>query len=378
MKYPSFSRMSARLGFTLAALVGAGAYAAACSNGEAREDFADAGVDAGPAPVVDSGPSITGDSGRAPFDPDANACESAAFEAKPVPLTLVVLLDRSGSMQMGGTDHWTPSTNAIRAFVDRSEVIGMELGLAYFPAKSGPENDIASYANLAVGIDTLPENVLPVMNSLASTTPTGGTPMAAGLEGTISAMRKYIKQTGPRAGGIVLVTDGEPNGGVDGVVTAAHGGANPPTGEPRISTFAVGMQGASFSTLNKIAVAGGGSETAFDVGQGAEMQQALLGALDTIRTGAIGCEYELPKPERGRLDTNSVEVRFTPGLNDPQATFRQVANLAACGATTGGFYYDDPAEPKQILLCPASCDAVSAGTPNAKVDIYLGCIFDTN
>lgn len=368
MKFPLVSRLT----FSFFVAFSATLLAAACGEGEAREDFPDSGLD-GAAPRPDSGPTITGDAGRTPFDPDAQSCESAAFEAQPVPLTLVVLLDRSGSMRMGGTDHWTPATNAIRSFVDRSEVIGMEVGLSYFPAKVTP----ADYTKLAVGIELLPENVLPIVNSLGSTTPDGGTPMGAALEGTISALRTYIKQTGPRAGGIVLVTDGDPTDGTERVVNAAKDGATPVAGEPRVSTFAVGMQGASFATLNKIAQAGGGSETAFNVGQGAQMQQALLNALDTIRTGAIGCEYTLPTPDRGRLDPTSVEVRFTPGLNDPQATFRKVDGLAACGATTGGFYYDDPVDPKQILLCPASCDVVNAGTEDAKIDVFLGCIYTT-
>lgn len=376
MKYTSSVRLSFRLGLFACGLVVATSLAGACGDGDARVDY-DAGIEAGP-PPFEAGPGIEGDSGNVPFNPDAGSCESATFEAEPVPLTLVVLLDRSGSMLSGGTDHWTPSTNAIRAFVDRSEVIGMEVGLNYFPSKVGTGSSNTDYATLAVPINTLPENVLPVMNSLAGTSPNGGTPMAAALEGTIQALRKYINDTGPRAGGIVLVTDGDPTDGKDRVISAATSGANPPTGQPRVSTFAVGMQGASFGTLNQIAMAGGGSETAFNVGEGASMQQALLGALDTIRTGAIGCEYVLPVPDRGKLNPESVEVRFTPGANDPSSTFRLVANLAACGATTGGFYYDDPAEPKQILLCPASCDVVNAGASSASVELFLGCIFGTN
>jgi len=366
MKIPTISR------FLILSVVGFGAavMTSACGESEAREDF-DAGVPDSGTPTADSGPGIEGDSGGRPFDPDAGSCESASIEATAVPLTLVVLLDRSGSMN---PNHWTPATNAIRAFVDRAEVVGMELGLSYFPSKSGSGSNPTDYASLAVAINTLPQNVLPVVNSLAATEPNGGTPMGAALEGTIIALRKYIRDTGPRAGGIVLVTDGDPTDGVSRAVSAAQGGANPPAGEPRISTFAVGMQGASFGTLNQIAAAGGGSDAAFNVGQGAAMQQALLGALDTIRTGAIGCEYVLPTPDRGVLDPASVEVRFTPGLNDPQVVFRKVDSLAGCGATTGGFYYDDPVAPTQIRLCPASCEAVSSGAEAAKVDIFLGCI----
>lgn len=374
MKYRSLVRPSAGLGLVLG-LLAAASVVPACGDEGARA-FEDGGVDAS-RPVFEAGPGIEGDAGRPQFDPDAG-CESASFAAEPVPLTLVVLLDRSGSMQMSGTDHWTPATNAIRAFVDRSEVIGMEVGLSFFPSKTGSGSTTGDYAKLAVPIDTLPENVLPVMNELGRTTPNGGTPMGAALEGTVQALRTYIATSGPRAAGIVLVTDGDPTDGKDRVIAAAQSAANPAAGTAKVTTFAVGMQGASFGTLNQIAIAGGGSDAAFDVGQGAGMQQALLGALDTIRTGAIGCEYVLPVPDRGKLSPESVEVRFTPGENDPSSTFRLVANVAGCGATTGGFYYDNPTEPTQITLCPASCDAVNAGASSAKVDVFLGCILPVN
>ena len=37
-----------------------------------------------------------------------------------------------------------------------------------------------------------------------------------------------------------------------------------------------------------------------------------------------------------------------------------------------GWKYDDPANPKHIVLCPASCDGIKTDL-NAKVQILLGC-----
>jgi hypothetical protein len=53
---------------------------------------------------------------------------------------------------------------------------------------------------------------------------------------------------------------------------------------------------------------------------------------------------------------------------------RRVESAAACGATTGGFYYDDPKNPARIILCPSSCEGVRKGRSTAKVDVFLGCI----
>ncbi len=308
---------------------------------------------------------------------DGGKCVSESVTGEPVPLALVILLDRSGSMT---TDMWASATNAIRSFVDRSEVVGMQVGLQFFPPVAGDQCDPNTYASLSVPIGPLPDNVLPIQQRLMSTTPTGGTPMSAALEGGILGMRTWMKEADPHAGAVILVTDGDPAGcgNIDAVASVAASGAKPSGKEAAVRTFAVGMQGATFSNLNKVALAGGGAPTAFNVGGGAAAQQALLEALETIRTSAISCEYILPTPppDKGILDPESVEINFTPGENDPTTTVRRVASEDACGTTTGGFYYDDPKNPKRIILCPATCEDVR-GVPveaKPKLDVLLGCI----
>jgi len=39
----------------------------------------------------------------------------------------------------------------------------------------------------------------------------------------------------------------------------------------------------------------------------------------------------------------------------------------------GGFYYDNPTNPTQIILCPSTCTAVK-GMTNPKIDVLLGCL----
>jgi hypothetical protein len=38
----------------------------------------------------------------------------------------------------------------------------------------------------------------------------------------------------------------------------------------------------------------------------------------------------------------------------------RVTGAAACDAQRGGWYFDDAANPKAILVCPARCTAVKA------------------
>ena len=133
-----------------------------------------------------------------------------------------------------------------------------------------------------------------------------------------------------------------------------------------------------------IAQARGGAPKAFNASGAATdagtAKEQLLKPLDAIRSGALGCEYIVPTLEasKGSVDPTSVTIEFSPGKNDPSSNFARVENEAACGATTGGFYYDDPKAPKRIILCPASCEAVRKGTSEAKVDVNLGCIKQVN
>ena len=366
----SKNRSHSRRGGSIAALIGmtllaGAALSTACSSD--REGFAQAPPET-PPPNFGNGE----DAGE---PPDAGKCVSDQVQGEPVPLSMIILLDRSGSMT---TEMWTSATNAIRAFVDRAEVVGMKVGLQFFPPIAGDQCNEASYAQLSVPIGSLPDNVLPIQQRLAATSPGGGTPMSSALAGSISAMRTWQAANDPHAGAVILVTDGDPSGcgGIDAVASAASSAAKPQDDSAPIRTFAVGMKGATFSNLDKVALAGGGAPKAFNVGGGVAAQQALLEALETIRTGAIGCEYVLPipPPSEGVLDLNSVEMHFTPGENDPTVTIRRVPDKDACGATTGGFYYDDPDQPERIVLCPATCKAVREGTAAAKVDVVLGCV----
>jgi hypothetical protein len=76
-------------------------------------------------------------------------------------------------------------------------------------------------------------------------------------------------------------------------------------------------------------------------------------------------------PPVGEPDFKSVNVNYTPG-GGSKGVIPFVANEAACPATGNAWYYDDPANPTQILLCPSTCQTVSADTMGT-VDIVLGC-----
>jgi hypothetical protein len=88
-----------------------------------------------------------------------------------------------------------------------------------------------------------------------------------------------------------------------------------------------------------------------------------------IASAPLPCDYTLPAPPRGEtLDTNKVNLKFrAPSASDQ--TLPRAATVQACDKQLA-WYYDDPATPKQIRMCPAACDAISGG---GTVRISLGC-----
>ncbi|MBI2394887.1 MAG: hypothetical protein HYV09_35285 [Deltaproteobacteria bacterium] len=84
----------------------------------------------------------------------------------------------------------------------------------------------------------------------------------------------------------------------------------------------------------------------------------------------LPCTFTLPKPESGEIDPTKVNVVFTSG-SGAKDTLVYVGNKDACTAA-GGWYYDDPAKPTAVNLCPSTCTTVS-GDKAGKVDVALGC-----
>lgn len=368
------------LGFPFAA---AAALAVAACGEEPRSGFGDGLEDGGTSQGL-----IDPEAGLPDVaDLDAGVCLSETLAAEPVPLAMLLVMDRSGSMNSPTTppSKWDMARQAMISFADTPGAAGSKLGLTLFPPdpEGGDECITASYAPI-VPIELLPGNGVAIKDALVTRKTTGSTPMSPAMQGAVDAMKAHLTTNPNEEGVLILVTDGDPGGcssTVSGVAGIAQAAAND---TPRIRTFVVGMEGATFANLDTIAKAGGGAPKAFNASGGATdagtPQQQLLDALEKIRSGALGCEYVVPKPEasKGSVDPESVEIEFTGGKNDEPQKFKRVADEAACGATTGGFYYDDPKEPKRIILCPASCEAVRKGTSEASLDVVLGCIKQVN
>jgi hypothetical protein len=91
-----------------------------------------------------------------------------------------------------------------------------------------------------------------------------------------------------------------------------------------------------------------------------------------VSGAALACEYPIPPPPVGMdFDADAVNVEFDDGMGGTLEIGR-VDNPAACAGVGDGWYYDDPAMPMSIVLCPQTCTTIQ-GFASASVSIKFGC-----
>jgi len=168
----------------------------------------------------------------------------------------------------------------------------------------------------------------------------------------------------------IFVTDGEPylcTEDADAIAALAGEGFT----NGGIPTYAVGLEGSNEGLMNNIALQGGTNEAIF-IGSGGNAQQELLDALKAIQGSQIACSFQMPEAAPGEtIDPSKVNVEYTPSNGGNPASIGQVQSEADCAAN-GGWYYDNPAAPTMINLCPSTCSLVQADI-EAKIRVVLGC-----
>jgi von Willebrand factor type A domain len=339
--------------------------------------------------------------------PREGECGASSFEAQQVvvqrevqvesqvtvvkPVALYIMFDQSWSMKMGPVNLWDPAVAAIKSFVNDEDSKGIGVGIQFFPNSGGSCNG-NGYKTPAVTVGALPGQASKIADSLDAHDPSGniGTPIEGALRGSTEFCKQYQKDHPAEQCVAVVVTDGKPeydscekNGDtLAGIAKAAH--------EAGVTTFAVGLSGADFVLLDKIAKAGGAPDCepasasyACNVSAGAmKLADALTSIRDTVvkteietiiethvEESKLPCEWAIPaQPEGQTLDRDKVNVRLTSG--DQKTTFVRVGSAAAC--RPDAWRFDDPSAPTRILACPEMCQRIEA-EPQAKLEVLLGC-----
>lgn len=343
---------------------------------DTRAPEKDAAVDAA-APVPDA---PAGE--KPPVTPGADGpvCSSTGATAKPVPVDIFVLMDRSGSMvyavpglvRDGGAplSRWDSLEEALTNFVSSPAASGLQIGIGFFPpAGLYGECDVMGYANPPVPIAPLPGVAPAFIAAMNMTSPAGGTPMMPALQGAVQYAKQREMMTGRRTA-IALATDGDPGGcnsTVSGVVQVATMAAS-----EGIYTFVIGV-GPSLGSFSAIATAGG-TRMPFLVESATPADLAMAFKNVQSQAARLACSFMVPPPPPGEmLDPFKVTVRFTPAMNPAQAFgIDMVPARADCGQN-GGWYFDDLFNPTTVNLCDASCQKVN-GAGEGSLSVQFGCM----
>lgn len=330
-----------------------------------------------------------------------DACAATRIEADPIPLDMYFVLDDSGSMRLpqssyaagdcnvGGSvnSRWCYAINALWSFFNAPESVGVGVALNYFNNgfNCGSTNGLSTPpAGSTVAFDVLPNHINALQTSLNAARGDGTTPTQAALKSIVTytsaqaALRPGRQMVG------VLITDGIPeatncngNANVLQQIVSDHYNA---TGIP---TFIIGMDGASFAALEQWGTGAGatqhtnycgGANPCYSYSVGTGSGTVFVDVLKEIQKAAVGCTFNLPTPDSGILDINNIDVIYTPGGGGAAQTLTRVTDQSQCGSAPGqGWYYDDNTNPTQIILCPDTCNTVSADS-GAKIDVELGCL----
>lgn len=136
-----------------------------------------------------------------PFDPD-NACGLSTIETERIPGSLLIVFDRSGSMdnEVGGSTRWNLAVAGMNSVLS-SVSDELNAGLMLFSA--GGDCDVSSTPDVAIA--PLSTSRSQIQSVLASNSPGGSTPSYAALEAGYDYL-DTLDTPGQR--GLVLVSDG--------------------------------------------------------------------------------------------------------------------------------------------------------------------------
>jgi hypothetical protein len=286
------------------------------------------------------------------------------------------MMDRSVSLsevdETTGATRWESLGGSIAAFIDEANDQNLRLGLGFFGRTGGNDDsldcDPSFYASPAVEIGELSEVGADVLDALSAIQPGGFTPTGPALAGALEHASEWAANAPGRATAVVLVTDGYPTQcdprGISAIADLAE---QAHSRDPYIRTFVIGLD-AEFN-LDSIARAGG-TRQAYRVEQG-DPAGSFLRALRNVSNSKLACSYEIPEPpaDTMKIDYDEVQVTYTAADMSREEVPR-ISDFTACSRNpNGGWYYDNPASPTQILVCPCTCSRFEAG----RVDVALGC-----
>jgi hypothetical protein len=316
------------------------------------------------------------------------SCVGERYAGENIPLDIYIMFDVSCSMScpvertgtgqccMGDPNGRIHDVRAaVTEFLNDPNSAGIGVGISYFGyMQSGDTScDPSDYSVPAVTVGRLPEHTGALLNSLNAVQPTGETPTGAAIRGACTYASQWKASHPGHAVATLLVTDGVPeapnsdncNPSLEDAVQAA---ATCSGQDPSLPLYVLGV-GRALPNLNSIADAGGTGRAYLAEGN---VSLEVLAALNEIREiASIPCELQIPPAPSGTT-INYLEINVShcnsAGSN---SNFVYVETPDRCDTDRDGWYYDDPADPRQILLCERACNRVT--DPGGSLVVTTGC-----
>jgi len=351
-----------------AGVTGSGGTSSATGGSSAN---ANAGAGNSPAASAGSGNALNvnnGGNGQGGGDVKNGECAHEAFELSRQPAEILIVLDRSGSMEdpsstTDPTPKWelvVPGVNEVVTATDSS----VSWGLKVFPEGEGQMCSAASVTD-AIPVAIAKANAAAVTAEVTATTPKGvGTPTGA----AINAAVKYLKTlTEPNPKIILLATDGEPTCAAMGNNTAAARTyavqAITDAATAGFKTVVVGVattKAATTQALNDMAVAGQMARVDSDPAAAkfylASTKDELVKALQEITGQVSSCVFDLTKAPP---DPDNIAVQ----INDQKAP-KDTTHM-------NGWDYTSP-DYRRVEVYGQWCDQLKTADAK-KVNFVLGC-----
>jgi hypothetical protein len=337
-----------------------------------------------------------------------DSCKKSTVESNLLPANILFLLDRSGSMlcnpppttqssaceqkptrdNASAPSKWEITTQALVKAI-RALPGSASIGLSYFA--NDDECGVNSMPSVPLSANNSGQQEA-IERSIGSVSPGGGTPIVgatilayAHMHASALAGKIYGNEF------VVLITDGAQSEQCSFAPRCSDAASctdlllkeEVPKAAGRgvgIRTFVVGVPGSepARTVLSQIAKLGGSAPANCDPQQGnchfdmtkvTDLSAALNSALAEIAGQAVSCELNVPKPDKGDLDTTLVNVVYTPSGGRAPIVVRQDARMA-CESGANGWQYAD--QNTKIRLCGEICNSVRSDS-GAKVDVVLGC-----
>lgn len=326
---------------------------------------------------------VVADRGPVVISGDA-ACSTSTADGRRVPTNILILLDRSGSMNERGK--WQAAVSGISTLLTRL-TDDARVGITFFPAARNP-GDVSGYVQPAVPVAPLRTNRSTLLTVLRSTTANGNTPMVCGINGVSQYYRDY-REDGAR--NVILITDGVPTEECAQDLPACNifdfacllgrepliqnqvrvAVARAAMAMPPLRLYVAGTPEASDTFLSDLAVIGGtprtpdcrGSMTCHYRLQTASFESDLTMALQDIQARSLTCEFEVDA-DPSRVDPDRVNVNIQGmGMSSPRLIPRDVDHREGWDYTEGR---------RSIVVYGSGCDQIRNDT-QVRVQIVFGC-----